>query len=341
MKRLFVFALSMLFASIACQTLQPTAPAVTATPAVETLAISTARPTPVPIICTDDSCLDACLTRINSTLGTRQFESLGGEYAGTSANLNLVIYTVENGNLGEPDILYAPAEFKPFQEDFQAQEVVWKYASSLLPADQLNLISEYDIFTDGTDNVLAWVTVRDDLDRSRWQLGVDIADAQNPVDLTYTLIHEFGHLISLNSEQITQTEFYFGWNQNPATCAQLTTPEGCSTPGSYINLFYQDFWTGIFDEWREMVEKPQINSDEEFRVLVHDFYLKHEDQFVREYAATNIREDLAESFMHFVLEPRPAGTGIADQKILFLYNFPELVSMRRQMIQNVCSYTQE
>ncbi len=350
MKRLFTISFVLILASMACQFVLPNTPVGTelpiATEAVSTVMIepqaaNTLRPTPVPITCSDNSCLNACLTRINSTLETHQFESLGGEYAGTSANLNLVVYKVEDGKLGEPDILYAPKEFKPFQEDFQAQQLVWRYASSLLPPEQLKLITEYDVFTDGASNVLAWVNVRDELDRSRWQLGVDIADSENPVDLTYTLIHEFGHLISLNSDQISQTDYYYGWNQNPATCSQFTSPEGCSKPNSYINGFYQKFWVNILDEWRKTVDQPQTKSDEEFRALVRDFYSKHEEQFVREYAATNIREDIAESFMHFVLDPKPTGKGIVDQKILFFYDFPELVAMRQQMIQNVCSYTQK
>ena len=346
MKRLFPFSFILILASIACQTVLPKTPLETEMPiATETVSTvtstNTPRPTPIPIICPDDTCLEACLTRINATLETHQFESLGGEYAGTSANLNLVVYKVKDGELGEPDTLYVPEEFKPFQEDFQAHELVWKYASSLLPPEQLGLITEYDVFTDGSSNVLAWVNIRNDLDRSRWQLGVDIADAENPVGLTYTLIHEFGHLISLNSDQIPQADFYYSWNQNPATCPQFTSPEGCSRPDSYINLFYQKFWADIFEEWRETVEKPNTNSDEEFYALVTDFYSKHEQLFVREYAATNIHEDIAESFMNFVIEPKPTGKDIVDQKILYFYDFPELVAMRQKMIQSVCSYIQE
>lgn len=349
MKRTFMVIFTLVLSSIACQTLLST-PTANEIP-IETQPIlsseipaeptRTPRPTPHPITCSDDSCLNACLTRINETLETRQFDPLGGAYAGTDANLNLVLYTVENGKLSEPDMLYVPAEFKPFQEDLETQQTVWNYASALLPADQLKLITEYTIFTDGAYNVLAWVNTKDDLDRSRWQLAVDVADAENPVYLTATLIHEFGHLISLNSDQITQTHYYYGWDQNPATCQQFTSPEGCSTPNSYINRFYQNFWVDIFDKWRETVEKPNTSSTEEFYALVTDFYSAHEEQFVREYAATNIREDLAESFMHFVMDPKPTGDSIVEKKVLFFYDFPELVSLRLQMIQNVCSYTQE
>ncbi|MGE5375564.1 MAG: hypothetical protein ACM3XO_10955 [Bacteroidota bacterium] len=69
------------------------------------------------------------------------------------------------------------------------------------------------------------------------------------------------------------------------------------------------------------------------------FYGNHSKRFVDEYAATNINEDFAETFMYFALLPRPQGHTSIEQKIRFFYNFPELVSLRRQMIQNICSYT--
>ena len=344
MKRFFVVIFILVLASIACQTVMSKTPLVSeTTTATEADSTNTQPPNLNPITCFDDSCLDACLTRINSVLETRQFEALGGAYA--NLELNLVVYKIENGQLSEPNILYVPEEFKPFQEDIQAHQLVWNYASALLPSEHLKWINEYLIFTDGAESGgwAAWVDTRDPLDRSRWQLGVDIADAEDPIDLTYTLIHEFAHLISLNPDQIPQDngDYDYGWDQDPARCIQFSLPEGCSNSNSYINRFYQKFWLDIFDEWRRTVEQPQINSDDEFDALVNDFHSKHQDQFVSEYAATDIYEDLAESFELFALEPKPSGKGIADQKILFFYDFPELVAMRQQIIQNVCSYTQE
>jgi hypothetical protein len=44
--------------------------------------------------------------------------------------------------------------------------------------------------------------------------------------------------------------------------------------------------------------------------------------------------------MYFVLEASPSGNLVFEQKIRFFYEFPELVALRKQIIQNVCSYTQ-
>ncbi len=303
-------------------------------PSERPTATRTPRPTRQPIACADDSCLDTCLTRINAALETHKFELVGGDYEGKGVNLNLVVYKVDNGELGKPTLLYVPEEFKPFQDDLEAQLLIWNYASALLPPEQLKWISEYDIFTDGPEDGLAWVHTRDIFDRSRWQLGIDITDAEDPVFVTYTLVHEFGHLITLNTDEIPQTNSLSTWYQNPATCKQFSIPEGCTNPDSYINRFYQKFWTSIFDEWLETVGEGELAA------YVDRFYEDHEDQFVRPYAATNIKEDIAESFMHFVLDTKPRDSSIVSQKIRFFYEFPELVNLRKQMIQNICSYTQ-
>ncbi|MEP0807479.1 MAG: hypothetical protein HRF47_18535 [Chloroflexota bacterium] len=351
-RKLFLLTLALLFSTLACraatrlifpETSSPNLPA--ATPLTPLAAENPAqtqppKPAPTPITCTDETCLDACLTRINETLATGQSDAIGGEYANKDANFDLVVYKVKDGELGNPTVLYVPSEYKPFQQNLETQKAIWNYTSSLLPPDQLKWISEFFIFTDGPDNTLAWVDNRDILDRAHWQLGVDIVDAQNPIDLTYTLIHEFGHLLTLNTDQIPPSDSYSTWSQNPFNCPQFSLPEGCTSPDSYFNLFYQKFWADIFDDWLESVAEANVASDEEFDKLVEDFYYRYEDQFVGEYAATNIREDMAESFMYFVLEASPSGNLVFEQKIRFFYEFPELVALRKQIIQNVCSYTQ-
>jgi len=58
------------------------------------------------------------------------------------------------------------------------------------------------------------------------------------------------------------------------------------------------------------------------------FYDAHQDQFITDYAATSPGEDIAESWTEFVMSERPAGNSTIDRKILFFYNYPELVQIR-------------
>ncbi|MBM3126434.1 MAG: hypothetical protein FJZ87_15425 [Chloroflexi bacterium] len=341
---------ALILAALACRTLLPGESPKTGDPTWESepdpslsspmAATSTRipRPAPQPITCVEDACLNACIERIHAVVNTGEFDPIGGSYAGTGANLNLVIYNVQDGSLGEPTFLYVPQEFKPFQADVESQQLVWRYAAAFLPPKLLKWIREYDIFTDGPDNGLAWVNAMDEA-RTDWELGIDIADAQDPVQLTYVLVHEYGHLITLNSDQIPFNDYYYyGWSQNPATCEQFLVPDGCTKPDSYMNLFYQAFWVDLLEEWLESVEKVHVDTEEELRDLVDHFYNRHEQEFIRPYAATNMYEDMADSFMYFVLELKPEGEAVFEKKILFFYDFPELVAAREQMIENICSY---
>jgi len=42
--------------------------------------------------------------------------------------------------------------------------------------------------------------------------------------------------------------------------------------------------------------------------------------------------------MFFILDPKPAGEPIAEQKILFFYDWPELARLRDVIIGRVCTY---
>jgi len=168
---------------------------------------------------------------------------------------------------------------------------------------------------------------------------VDILDSSQPINLTQTLTHELGHLITLNSDQVIQKDdFIYSPIQNPAVCKQFMLAEGCSTPQSYINKFYQTYWTGIYADWIEMVYNMDRSDEEAFYEAVGDFYSKYWDQFAEPYAATNIMEDMAVSFETFVLKPKATGNGISAAKMRFFYDYPELVALRKQMIQGMCSY---
>lgn len=360
MKRIMALSLFLLVVSLACQTVQrviaPATPTIEASPtpgltpsatvsvtdAPETATSPTVtRVAPTPITCADDSCLDACLKRINQELSTQPQGEIGGDYAGSDASFKLVNYKVDGDQILEPDILWVPSEYKTFQGDSASHERVWNYFISLIPTEQRKWITGYVVFTDGASNTLAWVSQVDYNDNSRWALGVDILDSTDPINLTETIVHEVAHLITLNSDQIIQSdEFIYTPFQNTAVCKQFTSTEGCSTPDSYINKFYQKFWYMIYEDWMEIVYNADAQNEEEFFTAVGEFYSKYHDHFARPYAATNIKEDMAVSFEYFILNSKPTGSGLSAQKMRFYYDFPELVALRQQMIQSMCSYVQ-
>ena len=336
MKRHLILILVLLASSLACMTVQRAL--VPVTPTLIPLPVTPGEP----VVCQDESCLDACLSRLYLVLDSQPLEDVGGNYADKDAQFNLVHYTVEGDAIAAPITLYVPAEYKEYQTDSVSHQRGWEFFTSIVPAENRKWITQYVIFTDGTYNTLAWVDRVEFGDNSRWKLGVDVLDASDPILLTTTIVHELGHLLTLNSDQIISEEGEgYSVYQNESACPQYMSDEGCSTTESYINRFYQAFWLDLHDEWMETVYKQNAASPEEFRAFVQTFHDNHPAEFVSQYAATNIKEDMAESFEVFVLNPKPTGDTIADRKVLFFYDFPELIALRQQMIQNLCSYVLE
>jgi hypothetical protein len=56
---------------------------------------------------------------------------------------------------------------------------------------------------------------------------------------------------------------------------------------------------------------------------------RHVQDFVTDYASSAPREDIAESFTALLTQDSPDGDMIADEKIRFFENHPELVSAKR------------
>lgn len=321
-------------------------PSLTAEPAPAEVPTQWAEPfdNPEPITCSDDDCLDACLDRLDTVLETKPFKSIGNSiYEEQGANLNLVVYQVKGDEITDPAVLYVPDEYRKYQEDTDSHLRIWKFYAAMIPAELRALISEFIIYTDGPEGEsMAWVQPSS-THEGTWQVGFDLLDSDYPLYLAETLVHETAHVMTLNEAQVPYDEdhFYF-YNEKEKGfpgCDQYVLDGSCSLPESYINLFYQQFWKDSYAEWWELDQEAQnaATSDEYFEIM-EEFYNDHSDWFLNDYAATDIREDMAESFAFFALNPRPSGDEVYEQKVAFFYDFPELVEYRQQMIEGLCSY---
>ncbi len=245
-------------------------------------------------------------------------------------------------NSGPPKIAeHAPAGLSGLQDEADAQQKIWDYFAAIIPAAQRADLIYYIVATDGKGGMLASVEHFSGPSDS-WALLIDPADASRPRDLTSTLLHEFGHLLTLNSSQVQPDQTMLEhpddlqvYEQEAASCKSYFASGGCSLPASYINQFYNAFWAKLFDEWSAV---NAARNDSNYLRLLSRFYQSHADEFVTPYAASSPEEDMAESWATFVLTPKPAADSIAHQKLLFFYNFPELVDLRSQIVSNICTY---
>jgi hypothetical protein len=256
-----------------------------------------------------------------------------------NAESQLVLYKVTGEQITDPNFETIPVDLKDEQEDLATQQQIWSYFAALIPEPNRQMVAYYSVLTDGKANLMAAVS-QTKSDPTQWVLEVDITDSTDYANLTFTMVHEFGHLLTLNADQVPPNLAVFNnpddkdiYIREVATCPNYFPGEGCSTSNSYINQFYQRFWSDIYAEWSQI---DQIEDERDYYEKMIQFYAQYEDRFVSEYATTNPGEDIAESWAYFVLAPKPSGTTIADQKVLFFYEHPELVELRAQILSRLC-----
>ncbi len=336
--KILLALVALLISNLACVTLlgeAPAEPVITELPAIEPI-ITEAPVTEIPV--TEAPASISCPVLTNKIMKIATAD--GGEENLTAEETYLVTYTVAGNEISDPYYEKVKAKLKDEQNDSATQQQIWDYFTAIIPVDQRGVIGEYSIVTDGKDGTLAAVTQTLD-DPNVWALEVDIADSHDYYGLTFTLIHEFAHLLTLGPSQVPPSIAVFNnpdddnvYLQEASQCPQYFPGEGCANADSYVNAYYNQFWTDIHNEWN----KINLEEDEDiYYKKLDDFYYKYEDQFVTSYAATNPEEDMAETWAFFVLDPKPAGNTIAEQKVLFFYQYPELVQLREHILNNVCT----
>ncbi len=330
-----IFALGVLSTSLACRAvmslIHPTSPDLTPAPQLTPHATGANQ--------TSD-CPEEKASILDASLGVSQ---LGGFSSGETTNPDihlLAIYPVNGDQIGPVLLQDVPESLQTYQNETSLQLQSWNLFIQLIPASDRQELEYYQVITDGPGNVLASVEPTSK-DPRRWVLKIDVADAGDTKNLVYTLIHEFGHLLTLNATQVppdlkvfNQPDNHFIYEQEAAACTGYFTGEGCSLPRSYINNFFNRYWPGVYGEWQKI---DDIQNDQRRQDRLDLFYDKYHDQFVDDYAVTDPAEDIAESWTYFILSPKPEGKTVTDQKILFFYEDANLVQLRSSILQRLCS----
>ncbi|MDH3340190.1 MAG: hypothetical protein OEL84_02760 [Nitrosopumilus sp.] len=255
----------------------------------------------------------------------------------------IAIYAVKDNNLTKlPDPLVYD-DLKTWQNDSDKHKEVWEFFVNLFPKHYIEDVVLYTVYTDGIDNELAAVQ-RYLYNSQKSELMMDIPDFYNSdkldeSELSFFLIHEFGHLITMGTSQMEiDDELLYGFTylsheeyselfskKYDACYPQYLTLDGCTNAESYLNIFFQRFWNDTYDEYLSI---QSIEDDDEYYDAIERFYEKYIDWFVTDYALTNPDEDIAESWLAFVLNDKPDGNSVAEEKILFFYDYPELIKLR-------------
>ncbi|WP_195608444.1 hypothetical protein [Intestinimonas butyriciproducens] len=192
---------------------------------------------------------------------------------------------------------------------------LWEEMCTLLPEGAFEGFDQFTVFTDGPEETVAYVWALDDAG-ARWEIAVDPADAEDREYFVETVLHEYFHYLSLNDTQVIYT--------SEQTLDTYNEPGMVTLADSYLNDFYQEFWTGYLDDC--------LACDD-----TYNFFLRHCDDFITPYASTDPSEDICESFAFFVLRPRDfrADEDVWSRKLDFFYQYPQLVAFREEVRGNL------
>lgn len=211
-------------------------------------------------------------------------------------------YTVADGELIPEEIIYMyEIEDNRVPEDVE-EDYLWQWQSFdwMTPDDRTMMIDMVEIFEGNETN--AYVKVAGGTSAT---LGLNSAPFI-PSETIQNSLHELAHLLSLTPEEVDYSLYEkYCWTN-------YTEEGGCFYEDSYLYQFYGRFWLLDFEETGEY--------------------------FLSEYATTHEQEDFAESFMYFVLYPKPEGTTIAERKILFFYEFDEMITLRAELLARIATW---
>lgn len=203
-------------------------------------------------------------------------------------------------------------------------EKLWSLFSGVA-GDRAHDIQGFVVYDAPESDTMAAVWPADDL--TTWNAQVNTAWASDEQELDQTLVHEFGHILTLSTGQL---------DEFAEECPTLQLSYGCAEDGSYVLGFYDDFWA----DYGADAPTEEGASDDEIAAFFRDN--GSFETFVSEYAATSVVEDVAESWAEYVLAENPgytaeddSGEQVWSHKLRYFEQFPELVAERDRIRESL------
>ncbi|EZH71339.1 hypothetical protein ATO12_08090 [Aquimarina atlantica] len=251
----------------------------------------------------------------------------GGD-TGTDSGTNgdggsITLYKVDGDKIIKEKDYNVTGKLLEFQKDTKKHEEIWDLVKKIVPPDYRSKMSEFVIFAGENDGTAGYVVERTP-DLSKWQMGIAIDFAYQGGfnargELAYTIVHEFGHIITLDKVQVDSSV-------SQENCKNFFTGEGCSRDNSNINKLYQNHWADIWEEFRKVNNQSDAQK----------FYDKYKERYVTQYASTNPGEDIAEIFATFVTRAGGVnGSSRAEKKIQMMYDNAEMIKLRNYIRGNI------
>lgn len=224
------------------------------------------------------------------------------------------IYAVQNGKL--VSLISNTTDSK----DEKLNKTIWDFFVKTNPPETVNKVTSFHVFptspkgmpetygfvSPSPNGIMLAVTI--DMHMKGGQLDTS--------ELYDTLLHEGAHIISMT-------------DLGPARATDGTCPTykalsftKCVASTGHLMKFIGKFWV----------------TNGRGTYISGTFATK---AFVSDYAKSQPSEDFAETYSKFIVQDKPSGNDIADQKILFMYDIPEFVAQRAVVRRNITNEVAE
>lgn len=254
------------------------------------------------------------LQQLNSVL-LEQVEEQKGEAVviDSTSGTSVSLATIERSSTERPpgskeEVLYsvtgASLTTPSGKQRYDLHEDVWDIFVDIAGTGFVSRnLAAFDVYYDPRGDTSAYTEPHGD----GWVLGINIADVDLSReswtrDTVHTLIHEYSHILFAEESAVAE-------------------------------LFEEMFWDE--KDYEHLGHVWNIHDVGERQDALYEYYLRNQDRFVSDYATLNPGEDIAESFTQFVINAKPTGENKRSEKILFFYNYPDIVSIRSSIRANV------
>ena len=166
-------------------------------------------------------------------------------------------------------------------------------------------VREFRVFNDKNSTLGGFVELP--AGDEMWIIGLNRDDFERGNEMSENIykvlmIHEYAHLVTFYMED-------------------------------FVEDFEDTFWTAEDKRHARAIERL---DDEEADEKLEDYYEAHKNDFVSDYATYSVDEDIAETFVSFVLEKKPVrGFKKEDAKVLSMYANSKLLQIRNELRQNL------
>ena len=222
------------------------------------------------------------------------------------------IYLVSDGKLGNL------IQNTTGTTDEKMNKTLWEMFVRTNAPEIVNRVNSFHVFlTSPPDTPGLYGSVRSDL-KGRYALTIVIqthmkAGVLDTAEVYNTYLHEGFHIASLSQADasVVMKDYVCPTYFSTAYFGQ------CVGNNSYLMKFTAKFYKGGYGQYTSKFDVTANRT------------------CTSEYGCTKFTEDIAESYMEFVAKDKPTTNDVADQKILFFYDFPELIALRTQIRRNI------